>query len=230
MRFLGRAWVGLGCLLVGAMLVLAGCATSSDDSGHYITDPLNPNGADAPPAVATNPGLDATTPAPGSANYITNSLRVGDTIIVTFTDTVTVIPPFQDAIKEDGSITLIWNQKFQAAGKTPKALQEEIRDRYVPKYYNTLTVTVTPAERFFTVSGEVRQPNRYIYTGHMTVLEAIAASGGFTDFSKKTAVQVTRKDKSRSVVDCKKALTNPELNLEIVPGDIIHVKKRILFE
>ena len=230
MRFLGRGWVFGVCLIAAA--ALAGCATSDGGKDPFGYDPLK--GQDVPPTAVGQPTIPGIVPgvaASPSATTVTNALRVDDTIIVHYTDTVTELKVDQDTIKPDGSVTLMWNQSFIAAGKTPAELQPEIRERYVPKYYKTLTVTVTPADRFFVVSGEVRAPNRYIYSGHMTVLEAIATSGGFTDFSKRTAVQITRgRDKSQIKVDCKKALTHPELNIEVVPGDIIHVKKRFLFE
>jgi len=214
------------CLL--AAVALSGCATSDGGKDAFPYDPLK--GQEAPPPVVGSPTIPGVVPGQ-SATTVTNGLRVGDNVMVAFTDTVTQIPPIQDTVKEDGTITLIWNEKFQAAGRTPADLQMDIRTRYVPNKYKTLTVTVSVPDRFFTVSGEVKVPNRYVYTGHMTVLEAIAISGGFTDFSKKTKVQVTRgSDKSRITIDCKKALTNPELNVEIVPGDIVHVKKRFLFE
>ena len=77
----------------------------------------------------------------------------GDSIAISFADTPNVIPPIGDSIKEDGSIVLIYNQKFQAAGKTIGALQSEIHDRYVPQYFKYLTISVRPGERYFLVSG-----------------------------------------------------------------------------
>ena len=50
--------------------------------------------------------------------------RVGDSLTVTFTDTPTVIPPFEEKIKEDGTITLTLNQTFKADGKTRGELGE----------------------------------------------------------------------------------------------------------
>jgi polysaccharide export outer membrane protein len=232
MRFLGRGWTLWVCLMVAA--ALAGCTTSPDEGGKdaFGYDPLK--GQEPTPAVAGSPTIPGVVPGVGagqSATTVTNAFRVHDIVIVTYSDTVMEVKPSQVPVKPDGTITLMWNETFMAAGRTPAELQEDIRNRYVPKYYKTLTVTINAADRFFTVSGEVRVPNRYVYTGHMTVLEAIATAGGFTDFSKRTAVRVTRgADNKQHIVDCKKALTHPELNLEIVPGDIVHVKKRILFE
>ncbi len=154
-------------------------------------------------------------------------LHVGDDINVAFSDTPTQIPPIADTIKEDGSITLMLNQKFQAAGKTIGALQSEIRDRYVPQYFKYLTVSIKPETRFYSVGGEVRAPNRQAYTGYMTVLRAIDTAGGFTDFANKSEVAVTHTSGETFYVNCKKAQTHPELDKQIFPGDKIYVKKRI---
>ena len=43
-----------------------------------------------------------------------------------------------------------------AAGKTMRQLQEEIHDRYVPKYYRIMTPSVETRDRFFSVGGEVK--------------------------------------------------------------------------
>lgn len=230
MRPLGRWWVGIGCVVVAALV--AGCSTSSSgDNQHFAWDPLA--GQTAPPeapATGGDSGAVSSAPAAGGTTSVTNALRVGDTLVVTYSDTVNQINPSQVQIAADGTITLLFNEKFQAAGKNPAQLQADVRDRYVPKYFRTLTATVLASDRFFVVEGEVRMPNRYVYTGHMTVLEAIATAGGFTDFSKRTKVQVTRTDHSHFTVDCKAAVNHPDLNLEIFPGDIVHVKKRFLFE
>ena len=155
-------------------------------------------------------------------------LRVGDTLIVTLTDTPVSIPPFQGPIGDDGTITLTLNQTFKAAGKSSSDLAKDIRDRYVPNYYKYMTVSVNQLDstRWYYVDGEVRVPNRQIYNSRITVLKAIASAGGFTDFAKKTKVMVTRVDGRTQIVNCSKALKNPALDLEIYPGDKIHVPRR----
>jgi protein involved in polysaccharide export with SLBB domain len=155
-----------------------------------------------------------------------NLLRAGDEIVVNFSDTPTPILPLSITVKDDGTVTIIYNQSFQAAGKTLGALQNDIHERYVPVYFKFLTVNLTTQRRFFTVGGEVKSPNRYEYSGKMTVLGAIATSGGFTDFSKKGKIQVTRSNGKTIMVDGIKALKNSELNIEIFPGDRIDVEKR----
>ena len=214
MKLLGRGFAGLGLLMT--ILLLAGCQT---DTAKYKFDPL------AGENVSSGGTTTATAPAaPVDATQTT--VHRGDSLTVTFADTPTPIVPIEDTVKEDGSITLIYNERFQAEGKTVGTLQQEIRERYVPKYFKYLTVSIRPQERFYFVGGEVRTPNRFAYVGRMTVLSAIDTAGGFNEFAKKSKVQVTRANGKSFNVDCRDALAHPEKNVEIFPGDKIHVPKR----
>lgn len=156
------------------------------------------------------------------------SFRPGEALIITFADTPMPIQPFEGRIKEDGSITLMENQDFAASGKTAGQLEKEIRDRYVPRYFTKLTVTVKSQDRFFYVIGEVRMPGRYEYRGDITLSGAIAAAGGFTVFARKTKVRITRANNRTVTVDVEKAInTSPELDVAIFPGDRIQVPKKV---
>lgn len=153
-----------------------------------------------------------------------DKLRKGDTVVVTFS--MNPPPSHEERIKEDGTIVLPQIGVVVAEGKTAGQLQKEIQDAYVPKYYRNLTVTVKPPERQFYVLGEVKLPNRYLYTQGMTVLRAIATAGGFTDFANRTEVQVTTRDGEQFIVNCKKAQKDPSWDLAVHPDDHINVPKR----
>jgi protein involved in polysaccharide export with SLBB domain len=188
-----------------AVIALAGC---------HSVDPMSPL-ADAKTSGAaggTNP-LDTN-------NY---TLRVGDEMTVNFFDVAPPIQPITDQIKEDGTITLIYNEKFQAAGKTISQLQNDVHVRYVPAYLKYMTVNIAVLNRLYTVSGEVKAGNSFAYPGHMTVLQAIANAGGFTDYANKKKVKVTRADHRQITVNCIKAQQDPDLNIDIFPGDSIYV-------
>jgi polysaccharide biosynthesis/export protein VpsN len=166
---------------------------------------------------------------PGTApvNTASDILNVGDPITVVFSDLPMVIPPFEERVKTDGTITLLNNQTFVAAGKSRGELEKEIRVRYVPSYYINLTVTVKAAERFYFVDGEVKVPNRYVVSGETTVLKAIASAGGFTDFAKRRNVTITRASGRALTVDCDAARDNAALDLPIYSGDKIFVHRRL---
>jgi polysaccharide export outer membrane protein len=198
--------------------VLAGCAGIQADPYQF-----NPLAETNQPAA--NQELVGTNMSPADLGaYV---IAVGDDLTVNFNDVNPAIQPITDTIKDDGKITLIYNQSFVAVGKTIAQLQEDIRNAYVPAYFRYLSVNVRPQSRFFTVSGEVRVPNRYVYTGRTTVNGAIATAGGFTDFSNKKSVSITRAGgKQQLKENCVKALREPSLDIEVYPGDLIHVKKR----
>jgi protein involved in polysaccharide export with SLBB domain len=174
------------------------------------------------------PGGAALAPAAATRVPSSDLLRVGDSLTITFLDLPISVPPFDRSIKEDGSITLLLNQPFQAAGKTIGELEKEIRERYVTNYYKYLTVTVRPLGQYYSVKGEVRSPNRYLYPGPMTVLKAIASAGDFTDFARKRKVKLYRTNGRIETEDCVKALQNPRLDLPVYPGDWINVSRRTL--
>ena len=113
--------------------------------------------------------------------------------MVNFTD---VPPPglleIKTRIPADGMITLHYNVRVKALGKTIDELQRDIRAAYVPSLYVNLTANVKTDERAYFVGGEVRTPNRMVYQASMTVLRAIDTAGGFTDFANKKKIELRR--------------------------------------
>jgi protein involved in polysaccharide export with SLBB domain len=168
-------------------------------------------------------------PAAEGPGNSTDVLHAGDRVTIILAD-IPMGPITQEyTITEDGYITLHYNVRVKAGGVTKGDLQEQIRTEYVDKkkYYLRMTVTVKTETLWFFVDGQVKGPNRYPYAGELTVLKAITAAGGFTDFAKKTKVQITRVHGKTEIVDCEKAIKNPKLDLQIFPGDRIWVDRRI---
>lgn len=188
-KLLARGFGGLGLIFAGILLV--GCQSSPSNS--YSFDPLSGN---APPPMTGASSGQSSPSTPVNENLRSGVLRVGDEVVVSFADLVNPVSPVDDQIKNDGTITLIYNKKFQAAGKTVGELQEDIRSCYVPAYFVNMTPTVKVQDRFYSVGGEVRSPNRYLWTGSMSVLQAINTAGGFTDFANKKNVSLTRVSES----------------------------------
>lgn len=167
-------------------------------------------------------------PSPGGSTEM-DKIHMGDTLVIGYSDLPILMPPDEQRVKDDGTILLMQNQTFQADGKTRGQLEREIRERYVPQYFRNMTVSVSHKKetQFYFVDGEVRLPNRQVYISRTTVLKAIASAGGFTDFAKKSKVKLTRGDGHISIINCNKALTNPQLDLEVFPGDKINVPRRL---
>jgi protein involved in polysaccharide export with SLBB domain len=179
--------------------LLAGCAT--DTTRHFVDLP----------------------------EYNQDTLRAGDTLSITFSDNpgADTRAPMDLKINVDGKVTTIHNQTFGADGKTCAELATEIHDRLVPRYYVSLTVNVRNTGQFFYVDGEVRIPSRQAWVVPLTVTQAIAACGGFTDFAKRTNVELIRVNGRKQTIDCKKALQSPHLDLKVLPGDKIYVHRKV---
>jgi protein involved in polysaccharide export with SLBB domain len=158
-----------------------------------------------------------------------NTFHIGDMVTVTAvppSGDKSLIPDHIERVGEDGKINLMLIGAITAEGKTAADLQEEIRTNYVPKYYKALNVTVHGEARYFYVSGEVRQASKYEYPGSMSVVRAISVAGGFTDFAKRTKVQLTHNGKVRTI-NVDKAIRDPRLDLPVYPGDTINVPRRL---
>lgn len=229
----GRVCIASCLLLTG--LLFAGCETTGGDSGYSQVP-----GVESTAQGGTSSGNTAVTPvvAPNAVPTATTNLsaefiKVGEVLIITFGDLpeASRVPAFDQKVKDDGTITLIYNQPFQAAGKRTGDLEREIRAFYVPAYFRNLTVTVRqPTDRFFYVDGEVKMGNKIPYTGSITVSKAIAAAGGFTDFANKRSIKLIRADGRSQKVNYNKALAHPErpeLDPPVFPDDKIHVPRRI---
>jgi protein involved in polysaccharide export with SLBB domain len=214
MKYFGRAFLGWSWL--GAVLLMAGCA------GKAEFNPTGEKSTAIPEAMGGKPGATRSNTAP--VYYI----RVGDELQVTFPDA----PPgvgntMTDQVKEDGTITLLYNQRFTALSNTPSQLERSIQERYVTNYFRVLTVNVRVMNRTYSVGGEVRAPGNFGYAGQTKILDAINSAGGFTDFASHT-VLLTRSNGDHEDVDCNKARNDPKLNKEIFPGDSIFVRKKWL--
>jgi len=221
-------------LAILAGVICTGCQTSdlqyADAAGAAAS--AGSGKADAAPESTRKADVAVPTGKAEAVPLQSNSIdfiNVGDSLSFSFTDVNPAITPFERNVSENGTLTLMENQTFTAAGKTREQLEKEIHERYVPNFYTKMTVTIAPKERFFYVKGEVRSSGRVVFSGTMTVTKAITTAGDFTDFAKKTKVKLLRLNGEKLTIDCKKAITDPRLDLPVYPGDIIYVPRRLLF-
>jgi protein involved in polysaccharide export with SLBB domain len=193
-----------------ATLILAGCVTDT---------PLPPPN----PPQATDTNLLEKIP-----------LQIGDSIEVDLTGTPMEIKPLPFTLNGSGIISLpLLETNITAIGKSPHDLEQIIKDLYVQAgQFTHINVTVTPGNRYYYVTGEIKDigSGKQLYVGKVTVLRAIAATGGFTDFAARNRVQLTRQSGRIHIINCKKALHDQTLDLEVFPGDKIFVDKQTVGE
>ena len=97
-------------------------------------------------------------------------------------------------IRPDGKISLPLAGELQASGKTALELQQEITQRLsknlVQPAVNVMVKQVNSMK--VSVLGEVRRPDVYKIKNRVTVLDAIAMAGGFTDLARPNHVVIIR--------------------------------------
>jgi protein involved in polysaccharide export with SLBB domain len=182
-------------------------------------------------ADSTAKGADANTKSGAAGDFMSDPLMRGDKIEIALRGIPVQIPPSVQIISQDGSISLENIGSVQAAGLTPKQLEEAIHDKYVPSYYTHITVNVTPQLRYFYVLGMVHSTSsggRQTYTSAITLTQAIASAGDFTDYADQRHVRLTHvRDGKTIVVDCKKILKKGGYDPQVAPGDTIFVPRRV---
>ncbi len=154
------------------------------------------------------------------------AFKVGDQIQIKFSGVADAPKDKFDIVAQDGTIDMDLIGSIEVEGKTRLELQKTLKDKY-SDFYKRLTVTVLPNNRYVYVHGQVRVPDRYPYEDGMSVIQAITAAKGFTDFARRSKVQVTR-DSNRDVimVDGLKAIDDPSYDVPVYSGDTIYVPRR----
>jgi polysaccharide export outer membrane protein len=134
-------------------------------------------------------------------------------------------------VRPDGRISTPLVTDVVAAGRTPEELGHDIETR-LKKYVSDPIVTVIvssfvgPYSQQVRIVGEASQPKALPYLAHMTVLDAMIASGGLTPFASGNRAKLIRKVNGKDVsttLRLSDLLKDGDLsaNAELQPGDTI---------
>ena len=125
-----------------------------------------------------------------------------------------------------GNVNMPYLGKIHAAGLKQADVQSSIESAYKAKgIYTTPVVTVSVQfDRLVDVEGDVRAPQRVRYTPDLTLMSAISACGGFTDYADQTKVSILRGG-SRSFVNVKKVRQSTDPDPALQPGDKVSVPR-----
>jgi polysaccharide export outer membrane protein len=98
-------------------------------------------------------------------------------------------------VRPDGKVSLPLAGELDASGKTATQMQQEITEK-LATYIKQPVVTVIVKQinsLKISVLGEVRKPDIYKIKNRVTVLDAVAMAGGFTDLARPNRIVVLRK-------------------------------------
>lgn len=202
-------FVSLKALVLGVVLVLLGSQSSPAQSSG-----------------AQNATSDTGSGKPHDDNYVIGNDDILAISVWNEPNLTKSIP-----VRSDGKISLPLAGELEAAGKTPSQLEHDITEK-LKGFISVPQVTVIVQQvnsRKYNVLGEVGKPGSYLLTTTTTVMDAIAAAGGFRDFAKKTGVYVLRKtadgQETRLKFNYKEFIKGKDVaqNIKIEPNDTIIV-------
>jgi polysaccharide export outer membrane protein len=125
-------------------------------------------------------------------------------------------------INDTGRLNYPFLGELVVQGLTVTELEQLITRGLRGSYLRDPTVTVLIAEyRPFFVNGEVQKPGGFPYQPKLTVEQAIALGGGFTQRGSHSRIDVIRAS------DPQHKPARVELTDPVFPGDIITVKQSI---
>jgi polysaccharide export outer membrane protein len=189
------------------------------------------SGANPKPAPASTKASPAPSPAPAATKAHDDSFIIGN-------DDFLAIDVWKEPevsrslpVRSDGRISLPLVGEVQATGRTPLQLEQEIADKlraYIKEPEVTVMVQQINSEKF-NILGQVSKPGSYPLTLATTVLDAIAAAGGFRDFAKQKSIYILRQNanggESRILFNYKDVIKgkDPEQNVKLQPNDTVVV-------
>jgi protein involved in polysaccharide export with SLBB domain len=136
-------------------------------------------------------------------------------------------------VAADGTVDFPYIGRVSVIGKRSGEVQRMIVDGLQPDYLKSPQVVVMVKEwnsRKISVLGQVQRPGSVVYFPRMTIVDAIAAAGGFTGIAAKNNVTLRREvngrveSKNYRVADISEGRAG---NVHLSPGDILVVDERL---
>ena len=142
-------------------------------------------------------------------------------------------------VRPDGKISVPLVGDVMAGGRTPDAVAKELQGKlatYVIEPQVTVIITELRSHEYLSrvrVTGAVRTPVSIPYRQGMTVLDAVLAAGGVTEFAAADRSSLHRKNGDGAQaygVQLDNILNAGDLstNYKVAPGDVITVPERVL--
>ena len=226
----------IGPAKVYFVLIVLAIVTSVTSSAQQIPTPPSADAARSP----SESGEQLRTSAPGDTQRPAHNpprrytVHPSDMLELTFPLT----PEFNQnvMVQPDGYITLRDVGDILAAGRTLPELNEAIKRAY-SKILHDPAVSVYPKDfekPYFVVGGQVGKPGKFDWRGDVTLTEAIAIAGGFTDAAKHSQVLLFRRVSDEwaeaKLINVKQMINARNLGEDPVvqPGDMLYVPKNTI--
>ncbi len=105
-------------------------------------------------------------------------------------------------VRIDGKITFPLLNDIQAAGRTPIQIKNDI-EKKLKEYVGNPVVTVSvrsPGSQKFYILGEIARTGEYNIVKSLTVIQAFALAGGFTEWASKKEIILFRTENGKEKI------------------------------
>ncbi len=222
---------------VGLVVAMLACALAFGQQAASDADAKTPASSPSANSTATDSAAKAATADKPQLQTRDERYRIapGDSFDVNFE----LSPEFNQtgvAVQPDGFVTLRGVGDLMVQGQTVPELVETIRGAYAKTLNDPLvSVNLKDFEKpYFVADGQVGKPGKYDLRGTVTLVQAIAIAGGFTDKSRHSQVLLFRRISSQwmhaEIINVKKMEKAGKLTEDVVlhPGDMLFVPKNTM--
>lgn len=136
----------------------------------------------------------------------------------------------ETAVRPDGRFSFPLIGDVQAAGKTAREIQQEIKnrlERYIPDAVVVVSVLKVYGNKVYVI-GRVNKPGEIATGRYLDVLQALSIAGGLTPFASENNIKVLRKQDGQETIfpfryaDIRRG-HHLEQNIVLESGDVILV-------
>ncbi|MGA9039572.1 MAG: polysaccharide biosynthesis/export family protein [Terriglobales bacterium] len=227
--------ITLGVFILASCLVQQVLVAAAQDSPTTVAaEPTKSGTADGTLTGSTLSKNEIVSPAVTGDRRPLYRLRKSDVIAISFT----FAPDFnQDiSVQPDGFITLKGVEQIYVEGTTVPALRETLRQAYASMLHDPeVTVALKDFDKpYFIATGQVIRPGKYELRDDITVTEAVAMAGGFSEEARHSQVVLFRRVSDDVVesrlLDVKSMMKSRNLkeDIHLKSGDMVFVPQNTI--
>lgn len=134
----------------------------------------------------------------------------------------------QYTVGQDGTVNIPLVGEVRATGLTSTQLERTIQNRLMAeKIFKqpTVIINVAAVQRFVSVSGGVRQPQRLQWSPDLTLTSAIGNAGGLDEFSNGKGIRIIREGRAIGQFNWRDLERDPGIDPKLLPGDQVTVPR-----
>jgi polysaccharide export outer membrane protein len=134
----------------------------------------------------------------------------------------------QYAVNPEGSINVPLIGQVKALGLTGSQLEQEIQNKMIADKiftHPTVLISIVQGNRYVSVSGGVRAPQRLPWSNDLTLSSAIGNCQGLSDFGSGKGVRIIRDGKVAGTFNLKDIQRDPGIDPKLLPGDQVVVRE-----